>query len=143
MTTTHPYKFAIVIPAAEGRYRWHRFWEKTKLWKGVDVEEPHLRFGLLLKDKERTYRVDIHHDYFRPDSLHWARKSMRDEIREVFKEAKIAKLPEGSTILMMWSNSLYWLNDEQARLAMESWDGRADEPRSVWRTAASYKKWEA
>jgi hypothetical protein len=139
---THPYKFAIVIPAAEGRYRWHRFWERRKLWAGVEVEEPHLRFGSLLKDKERTFRVDIHCDYFRPDSLHWARSSMRDVIREVFTQAEVVRIPEGSTVLMIWSNSLYWLDDEPARQYMEDWDGGAKEPRSLWRTAASYRKWE-
>lgn len=141
--TTHPYKFLVVVPRIEGRYRWHRFWEKKKLWPGVEVKEPHLKFGMLLKDRERSYRVDIHSGYFRPDSLHWARASMRDKIRDVFQEASVTKLPDSSTIVMIWSNSLYWLNDEQARLAMERWNGQPNEPRSLWRTAASYKKWEA
>ena len=138
---THPYKFAIVIPAIEGRYRWHRFWERRKLWAGVEVEDPHIKLGILLKDQERTYRVDIGQGYFCPDSLHWVRSSIRDLIRDTFENAKISKIQEGSTILMIWSNSLYWLDDIQARLVMESWNGQANEPRSLWRTAASTAKW--
>jgi hypothetical protein len=139
--TTLPYKFAIVLPTVEGRYQWHRFWEKHKLWAGVEAKDPHIRYGMLLKDKERTYRIDICRDYFRPDSTHWARSSVRRKVRKIFPEVELVKLPKVSTIVLIWSNSLYWLDDKKARLAMESWDGRPGESRSLWRFAASLPKW--
>lgn len=143
MITTLPYKFLLVLPAAEGRYQWHRFWERHMLWAGVEAKDPNVKFGMLLKSRELTYRVDIGRDYFRPDSLHWSRNSVRDRIKKAFPGAKIAKLPKGSVIVMMWSNSLYWLDDKQARRVMESWNGRPGEPRSLWRSAVSTFKWSA
>lgn len=140
---TLPYKFVLVVSDTRGgRYRWHEFWEKKRLWPNKAADQPHVKFGMLLTGKERTYRLDIMRAFFCPDNLHWARASMRQHIRDTFSAASIKNLPQDSIIVMMWSNSLYWLSDEQVRQSMESWNGQASEPRSLWRTAASYKKWE-
>lgn len=121
-----PFKFLLVLPELEHRYRWHRFYERA------DDEVPGAKFGTLLSDDQRTYRIDLEYRFFKSSSLHWTNTHVRGLVAEVFQQ-KLVKLRQGSTVIMFWSNNLYWLDDDKAKHNMEVWSGEPSEPRTLWR----------
>lgn len=126
---TLPYKFLLVLPDLENRYRWHRFYESRQA-RGAT-------FGTLIKGPEKTIRIDIGYGFFKADEDHWTNQEFREAMKKAFKKAKVSQLSPGCTIVMVWSNSMYWLNDRAVRESMESWNGNADESESVWRSATA------
>ena len=120
-----PFKFMLVMSKLEHQYRWHRFYERA------DDEKPGARFGTLIDPAHKTYRIDLEYSFFKSSCHHWINSHARELISEKFQQ-KVTKLRQGSVIVMLWSDNLFWLDNERSKLNMEVWSGEPSEPRALW-----------
>jgi hypothetical protein len=131
-----PYKFSWVVTQEDlqTNLNWKMFMQHE------ESPEPHAHFGQSRnEDGTRVFRLDLDAGYFRPDATHWKRGSIRKEIHKLFKG--VVHLPAGTTLVMIWTDDSSWLSLDYVRQNMESWDGRAEESRSLWERVRGTGRW--
>lgn len=124
-----PYKFLLLRDKIDGLYTWHKFFE-------LDAELDNARFGSLMVGAAKTFRIDINYKFFRLYNNHSRASGLRDVIHSMFKGARVRTVKSDYTIIMIWTSDMTWLADAEAIRFMETWDGRRNEPESLWRCAA-------
>lgn len=132
-----PYKFSWIVTQEDlqANLNWKMFMQNE------ESPEPRARFGQSRnEDGTRVFRLDLDAEYFKPDGTHWKRSSIRKEIHKLFKG--VVHLPAGTTLVMIWTDDSSWLSLDYVRLNMESWDGRAEEPRSLWERVRGTGRWD-
>lgn len=134
-----PYKFGLLVTQEDMRQ--NRVW--STMFEAWQQEEPvpGARFGGTLREGMTTFRLDVDSSYFRPDSKHWVRHSVREEIKKLFKNLPPFVTAECSLVLI-WTDDSSWLSLDAVRKRMEVWkNGRGSEPRELWELVRTAPKW--